>query len=377
MNAIILAAGCGSRMIASNQFIHKPLLPIQGIPNIERTIIMLKDCGINDITIISGRYADQYTYLHERYNCLIVSDPNTSISTLYGIYSVRNKIGDTFVIEGDVVLAENVFVYKPYSYYYVIKYPNCEPDAWKPITDITGRINSFDVGCFKAPCIFGISFWSLKDAEYIKNYIYKISTPENLLNGNKFWDDYFLDILDTLSIFTYEISSDSAAEMNDAHEYELAQKLCRQYYLKPNKYFLNLHDYNSGFSFYVNIEQTNVYTKKLLKDYNIKHPDNIQDIDSPIELAQNEYSYIIKINGVNIGLIDLVLNNKYLLLRRLYIDEFYRNQLFGTKIVRKLIVFSKLINKELRVNVYDKYASRFYERLGFKENFVNYILRSE
>ena len=113
-------------MIAEKQYIHKPLLPILGLPNIERTILMLNDFGISDIVIIAGIYADQYTFLQEKYGCTIVSDPNCWVSTLYGIYSVANIIGNTFIIEGDVVLAENIFINKSYSYYYVMKYLNPE-----------------------------------------------------------------------------------------------------------------------------------------------------------------------------------------------------------------------------------------------------------
>ncbi len=377
MNAIILAGGQGSRMVASKQLIHKPLLPILGIPNIERTIIMLKDYGIDDIIIISGKYSDQYAYLHHKYNCSIISDPKTSISTLYGIYHVKNEIGDTFIIEGDVVLAENIFAYKPYSYYYVMKYPNPEPDAWKPATNITGQITSFDIGYFNEPCIFGISFWSKKDSKYIQNFINQIGTFENLHNSNKFWDDYFLDIIDTLPIYTYEIPSDTAMEMNNAYEYKLAQELCYQYYLTPNKYFLNLEDYNNYFSFEVNQEQTVIYIRKLFEDYNLKHPDHIHSIDQPIDFAPNEYSYIIKKGGQQIGVFSLVLEERSLLLRRIYIDQSHRNQLSGSKLVEKIITFSKLINKELRVNVYDEQASHFYKRLGFQINFVNYAIRSK
>ena len=157
MNAIILAAGHSSRMIEEKQYTHKPLLPILGLPNIERTILILNDFGINDIVIIAGIYADQYTFLQEKYGCTIVSDPNCSVSTLYGIYSIVNIIGDTFIIEGDVVLAENIFINKPYSYYYVMKYLNPEFDAWKPILDKNGRIISFEIGCFSEPCIFGVN----------------------------------------------------------------------------------------------------------------------------------------------------------------------------------------------------------------------------
>jgi len=78
-----------------------------------------------------------------------------------------------------------------------------------------------------------------------------------------------------------------------------------------------------------------------------------------------------------IGFIDLVVETQYLCLRRIYIDEIYRNQSMGTEVMRKIILFSKLINRELRVNVYDEHAARFYKRLGFRHNFVNYILRRE
>lgn len=171
MNAIILAAGHGSRMITSKQFIHKPLLPIQGMPNIERTILMLNDFGIEEIFIIAGTYADQYMYLQKKYNCIIIADIHCSISTLYGMYYVKDKINDTFIIEGDVVLAENVFRYETYSYYYVMKYKNPEKDSWKPIIDTSGKIISFDIGYFKSPCIFGISFWSKHDAKQTVTYI--------------------------------------------------------------------------------------------------------------------------------------------------------------------------------------------------------------
>lgn len=261
MNAIILAGGHSSRMIESNQFIHKPLLPIHGIPNIERTILMLRDFGVTDITIIAGIYAKQYYYLIEKYNCTIISHPNASISTLYGIYSVIDKINDTFIIEGDVVLAENIFKYEAYSYYYVIKYSNCEDDAWKPILGTEGNIVDFEIGCFSEPCIFGISFWSKHDSSYIRNYINTICTKKNLENHQKFWDDYFIDILNDISIFTYEISTDSATEMNTTSEYDYAIQLCERYYSNLNKYFLSLHDCKCKFSFLLDKETSTVFTK--------------------------------------------------------------------------------------------------------------------
>ena len=348
MNAIILAGGHGSRMIADKKYTHKPLLPILGLPNIERTVLLLNDFGIKDVVIIAGNYADQYTFLQKKYGCTIVSDPNISLSTLYGIYSVVDIIGDTFIIEGDVVLAENIFISKPYSYYYVMKYLNPESDSWKAILDSEGRINSFKIGCFSEPCIFGVSFWSKSDAEIFKKIIVDISTSEHLINSKNFWDDYFIDYLDQISIYTLEIPNYVATEMNNATEYNIAIEMCQK---------------SLG------------YTKKLLEDYSYKHPDEDLSLSIPSQFEDNEYPYIIKKGEKSIGFIDLAMDRDFFLLRRIYLDTSYRRQLLGTQILKNIITFSKLINKELRVNVYDEETANFYKRLGFVKNYINYALR--
>lgn len=371
MNAIILAGGHSSRMNACGISTHKPLLPILGLPNIERTIIMLNDYGIREIFIVAGIYSEEYEYLYEKYNCKIVSEPGASVSTLYAIYSVIDFISDTFIIEGDVVLAENVFKYKPYSFYYTMKYPRCEPDAWMPIIDTQGRITSFKIGRFVEPCIFGISFWSQKDSPQIIRYLKSICTLDNLNNGNKFWDDYFVNILTLISIFTYEISAKLASEINTQEEYINAIKLCEQYYSNPTEYFLSISN-KDYISFYVNEEKAVLYTRALWNDYNTKHPANLMNLNIPVEFKCNEYHFIIRIKNNDVGFIDIVCDDSYLLLRRIFIDMPYRKQTIGTYVVTKIISLSRLIGKELRVNVYDDIVRGFYERIGFQINYINY-----
>ena len=372
-----MAAGHSSRMIEEKQYTHKPLLPILGLPNIERTILILNDFGINDIVIIAGIYADQYTFLQEKYGCTIVSDPNCSVSTLYGIYSIVNIIGDTFIIEGDGVLAENIFINKPYSYYYVMKYLNPEFDAWKPILDKNGRIISFEIGCFSEPCIFGVSFWSKSDAEIFKKIIADISTPENLSNSENFWDDYFNDFLDEIQIHTLEIPNYVASEMNNVIEYEMAITICQKYYSNPKQYFINWHNNKNEYSYIMNTSQALSYTQKLLEEYIYKHPDENFSLTIPSYFENNEYPYIIKKEKKSIGFIDIAIEKKFFLLRRIYLDKPYRRQRLGTQILENIITFSKLTNKELRVNVYDEEAEKFYKRLGFRKNFTNYVIRRQ
>lgn len=58
MRAVILAAGEGSRLRAYSSR-PKPLIPLLGLPLIERNILALKECGIADIIIITGCYDEE------------------------------------------------------------------------------------------------------------------------------------------------------------------------------------------------------------------------------------------------------------------------------------------------------------------------------
>ena len=101
MNAIILAAGKSSRMYASGAKTHKALLPIMGIPNIERTILMLHDHNISEIIIAVPPQNHDFDYLHAKYSCIIENIPIEGNNTLYTMNYLLHYIQDTFVIEGN------------------------------------------------------------------------------------------------------------------------------------------------------------------------------------------------------------------------------------------------------------------------------------
>ena len=109
MNAIILAAGNSLRMYQTGANIHKALLPIQNIPNIERTILMLQFCNITEIIIAVPYQCTLFDYLAEKYSCKIIYKKKECANTLHTINDLLTYIDDTFIIEGDVVLAKNIF----------------------------------------------------------------------------------------------------------------------------------------------------------------------------------------------------------------------------------------------------------------------------
>ena len=72
MNAIILAAGLGSRFKEITQTTHKALLDIHGIPNLERTLTFLRQANIDNIVIVTGYLNEQFNYLQEKYSCTLI-----------------------------------------------------------------------------------------------------------------------------------------------------------------------------------------------------------------------------------------------------------------------------------------------------------------
>ncbi len=69
MNAIILAAGKGERLLPLTNKIPKCMIKLGKKSLLERTIEVLRSCNINDITIVTGYCSDtinfpNVTYFH-------------------------------------------------------------------------------------------------------------------------------------------------------------------------------------------------------------------------------------------------------------------------------------------------------------------------
>ena len=114
MNAIILAAGMGTRLRPLTNEIPKCMVPVNGVPMVERQIQFLKEAGIDDITLVSGYKAERLDYLKEKYGVDIVFNTKYEVcNNIYSIYSAKERLSDTYVIEGDVYMNANCFLDKP------------------------------------------------------------------------------------------------------------------------------------------------------------------------------------------------------------------------------------------------------------------------
>ena len=99
MNAIILAAGMGTRLRPLTDDIPKCLVEVNGIPMVERQILLLQERGIFDITLVAGYRKDKLEYLERKYNVhIVLNEKYEQYNNIYSLYLVLNKFADTYIL---------------------------------------------------------------------------------------------------------------------------------------------------------------------------------------------------------------------------------------------------------------------------------------
>lgn len=198
MNAIILAAGLGSRLRPLTDDRPKCLVSVLGTPMVEQQIRFLHEVGIKDITLVTGYRADRLDYLKERYGVeLVHNDQYDVYNNIYSLYLVRERFGDTFVLEGDVYMPTNCLKVGLNRSTYFAAYRENYQREWGLILD-GDRVKEIRPQDGTGYILSGISYWTKADALLIKDRI------ESLVQGGDFkelfWDDAVLQLQGQMEI---------------------------------------------------------------------------------------------------------------------------------------------------------------------------------
>ncbi|MBR1560102.1 MAG: phosphocholine cytidylyltransferase family protein [Clostridia bacterium] len=102
MKALILAAGYGSRLKPLTDDIPKSLVPVNGKPILLKQLENLYDCGVTDITVISGYRANMLeAAVHDRFRDVnIIHSPDyETTNNMYSAWLGREAVaGDDFLM---------------------------------------------------------------------------------------------------------------------------------------------------------------------------------------------------------------------------------------------------------------------------------------
>lgn len=184
-NAIILAAGFGSRMIPINFETPKALLEVHGEPLIERLIKQLNEIGVHDIHIVIGFQKEKFEYLIDRYGVNLVVNPGYARkNNLSSLALTVGHISNTYILPADLWCQDNPFnINEAYSWYMVSDALCKDSDVLAKKRHELARISKKSIG----NRMIGISYITATDAPAICSQISKLSAkPEN---DSMFWEE--------------------------------------------------------------------------------------------------------------------------------------------------------------------------------------------
>ena len=124
VDAILLAAGMGTRLASRTRSLPKPLVPVNGVPIAKNAVARLAAAGVSRTTVVLGHCGDQIkTALGDvvggmriRYH---VNEQYESTGTARSLWLGLQEVdADVLVLEGDVFFERNVlehFLGEPYT----------------------------------------------------------------------------------------------------------------------------------------------------------------------------------------------------------------------------------------------------------------------
>ena len=229
-NAIILAAGRGSRM--GNLTDNKPkcMVKINNKSVIQRTIEVLKYKNINNIVVITGYNSDK---LRRHLNAIdknikiienkIWNETNSIFSMFLALHYLKNSIvidSDIYINNVDCILNEI-----EHSGYSALK--DNKPNEWQLTLGKDGFIEKvqFDGDYENALPIIDISYWLEKDANIIIEHIQNIVKYGKQEDAQKFWDEIpLIDFIHQLKLKRYDIEKTDAMEFDTPEELKKVRK---------------------------------------------------------------------------------------------------------------------------------------------------------
>lgn len=220
MNAIILAAGMGTRLRPLTNDRPKSLVSVAGESFFSRQVRQLREAGISDITVVTGYRADAFAPWQGQRGLSFVHNPVFDVkNNLWSMLIVRERLGDTVVLDGDVRLADGLIPRtSPETSRWFVGYRDDMRGEWAVRLDGADRVTRIDVADGSGWILTGLSYWSAADGPFLARSIEAASQgPEA---DTIYWDEIPRRSLEVLDIRAQKIGSDDWAEIDTLEDKE-------------------------------------------------------------------------------------------------------------------------------------------------------------
>ncbi len=214
MNAIILAAGMGTRLRPLTDDRPKSLVEVAGESFFSRQVRQLRAAGVEDITVVTGYRAEAFDPWRGQAGLSFVHNPLFDTrNNLWSMLLVRDRLGDSFVLDGDVRLAEGVIPReRPAASRWFVGWRDAMENEWAVVEDDRGRVRRIDVKSGSGWILTGLSYWSGADGTFLSSALDEASRGADA--STIYWDEIPRRSLDAIDVRAQRIGAGDWAEID-------------------------------------------------------------------------------------------------------------------------------------------------------------------
>ena len=205
MRAILLAAGMGTRLRPLTLETPKSLTIVNNEPLIERQIRFLKECGINEIVVVTGYLKEKFEYLIDKYGVELVNNDKYDVyNNIYTMYLVKDYLSDSYVQEPKSSLYFSAYREKFFNEWEIQFNDEKYVEKISVVNEGSGYILS------------GVSYWKKEDSRII------VAMLEKAINEGGFdklyWDDIVRENVDNLNLKIEMLDSSDIYEIDSLED---------------------------------------------------------------------------------------------------------------------------------------------------------------
>ena len=217
-NAIIMAAGFGSRFVPMTYETPKGLLEVHGEVMVERQIKQLHEAGITDISIVVGYLKEKFEYLTDLYNVKLIYNPEYSEkNNISSLYYAKAEMKNTYILTSDIYMENNLYREYENTSFYAAEYFEEDTDEWAVTVNKDNLITTINPSG-------GENTWGMYDPVFFTNDFSKkmVKYIDDIYDDKScaqyYWEDVYLNNIDTLDMYIRKYPKGSILEFESLEE---------------------------------------------------------------------------------------------------------------------------------------------------------------
>ncbi|UJF16462.1 NTP transferase domain-containing protein [Jeotgalibaca sp. MA1X17-3] len=223
-NAIIMAAGFGSRFVPMTYETPKGLLEVHGEVMIERQIKQLHEVGITDITIVVGYLKEMFEYLTDLYGVKLIYNSDYSFkNNISSLYYAKEEMKNTYILTSDIYMVDNIYRKFENVSFYAAEYFEDNTDEWVVQVNKDNLITSINPsGGENTWGMYGPAFFKDDFSKKMVGYIDDIYEDKSC--AQYYWENVYLNNKDTLDMFIRKYPKGTILEFESLEELRVYDK---------------------------------------------------------------------------------------------------------------------------------------------------------